>query len=195
MADQLLLKFCKTVERLYGAGCITPNMHLHCHLAECIQQYGPIASFWQFLFERYNGILGSFTNNKRNIEAQLMSKFLAIIHSNSLQSSCYLDSDMLAVFPNHDWTCDTQEDLADCHIISKDTYLAPFEPLRSVSWVTPDVHLPKKSTLISFDQEDIALIASIYAILFPNNTIIVSTLPLICRKYSYINPFPFALNF
>ena len=36
-AHSLLIQFCRTVERLYGKEAITPNMHLHCHLAECIR--------------------------------------------------------------------------------------------------------------------------------------------------------------
>ena len=94
-ADLLLLKFGRTVESLYAPGVVTPNMHLHGHLAECIFQYGPIASFWLFSFERYNGLLGEFINNKKNIEIQLMRKFLSIIHANSSQISLGLDSNVL----------------------------------------------------------------------------------------------------
>lgn len=50
-ADLLLLSFCKRVEILYGTNEITPNMHLHCHLTECVQDYGPIFGFWLFSFE------------------------------------------------------------------------------------------------------------------------------------------------
>ena len=37
MADSLLLQFCTRVERLYGKLSITPNMHLHGHIKEVIQ--------------------------------------------------------------------------------------------------------------------------------------------------------------
>ena len=57
IADALLLKFCKQTVQLYGSEAITPNMHMHCHLASCIREFGPIHSFWLFPFERYNGIL------------------------------------------------------------------------------------------------------------------------------------------
>ena len=76
LADQLLLAFCRKFESLYGANRVTPNMHLHCHLAECLQDYGPVYGFWLFSFERENGVLGQFPNNKRNIEAQLMKRYL-----------------------------------------------------------------------------------------------------------------------
>ena len=50
-------------------------MHLNCHLAECIEDYGPIFGFWLFSFERYNGMLGKFPNNQKHIEVQLMRRF------------------------------------------------------------------------------------------------------------------------
>ena len=65
VADTLLLRFCKRFQTLYGRGYVTPNMHLHCHLVECVRDYGPLSSFWLFPFERYNGVLeGTPTNNK-----------------------------------------------------------------------------------------------------------------------------------
>ena len=74
-ADLLLLHFCRRVESLYGKDAITPNMHLHAHLRECVHDYGPIYSFWLFSFERYNGILGDIPNNQHSIEVQLMRRF------------------------------------------------------------------------------------------------------------------------
>ena len=68
------LKFGGQCETIYGNSFCTPNMHLHCHLKHIIRDLGPIHSFWCFSFERYNGILGSFTTNNRSIELQLMRK-------------------------------------------------------------------------------------------------------------------------
>jgi len=75
-ADLLLLKFCKAVEELYGKEAISPNMHLHAHLCECLNDYGSVYNFWLFSFERYNGILGSYPTNKRSIASQLMQNFI-----------------------------------------------------------------------------------------------------------------------
>lgn len=75
-ADLLLLKFCKKVQELYGPHTVTPNMHLHCHLAECVRDYGSVYSFWLFSYERYNGTLGSYPTNKRNTTEQLMHRFV-----------------------------------------------------------------------------------------------------------------------
>ena len=56
-ADELLLAFCAKYQETYGEDACTPNMHMHCHLGECVKDVGPIHSFWCFPFERYNGIL------------------------------------------------------------------------------------------------------------------------------------------
>ena len=76
MADMLFVEFCRTFERLYGEERVTPNMHLHGHICECVSDFGPIYSFWLFSFERYNGILGGLPSNKRDIETQFFSRFL-----------------------------------------------------------------------------------------------------------------------
>ena len=75
-ANLLLGAFCRKFEQLYGAEHCTPNIHLHLHLKNCILDYGPAHSFWCFSFERYNGLLGSYHTNQKNIEIQLMRKFI-----------------------------------------------------------------------------------------------------------------------
>ena len=76
LADALLLQFCRRTERLYGHHVVTPNMHMHCHLRACIEDFGPLHGFWCYAFERYNGLLGDTPNNNRTIEAQLMHRFI-----------------------------------------------------------------------------------------------------------------------
>ena len=63
IADGKLLDLCKKVESLYGKSVITPNMHLHLHIKECVENYGCVHGFSLFSFERYNGLLGSFPTN------------------------------------------------------------------------------------------------------------------------------------
>lgn len=75
-AHTLFLNFCRQLEVLYGKDCITPNMHLHPHLPDCVFDYGPVTGFWLFSFERYNGILGEYCTNNKCIELQLMRKFM-----------------------------------------------------------------------------------------------------------------------
>lgn len=76
LADGLLVRFCKKFQEIYGQDAVTPNMHLHCHLASCVRDFGPMASFWCFSFERMNGVLGDQPNNNRSIEVQLMHRFM-----------------------------------------------------------------------------------------------------------------------
>ena len=74
----------RSAEQLYGSQFLTLNMHLHLHLPECFQDYGPCYSFWLFSFERYNVILGRYHTNHRSIEIQLMQKFMENMHMKSL---------------------------------------------------------------------------------------------------------------
>ena len=76
LADGLLLRFCQKFQGIFGQDLVTPNMHLHCHLASCVRDFGPMASFWCFSFERMNGVLGDQPSNNRSIEVQLMHRFM-----------------------------------------------------------------------------------------------------------------------
>ena len=75
-ADFFLENFCKKFTEIYGAKFCTINLPLHLHLKECIIDYGPLYGWWCFAFERYNGMVGNYYTNNRNIEPQIMKKFL-----------------------------------------------------------------------------------------------------------------------
>lgn len=68
--------FCKKFEKVVGKDHCTPNRHLHLHLKDCLLDYGPVYAFWCFAFKRYNGMLGAYPTNQRNIEVQIMKKCL-----------------------------------------------------------------------------------------------------------------------
>jgi hypothetical protein len=76
MADLHLMKFCDLFQKKYGNHSITPNMHLHGHLDQCLLDFGPVYSFWLFSFERYNGHIAAFPTNKRSVEVQFARRFL-----------------------------------------------------------------------------------------------------------------------
>ena len=99
VADALLLQFCRRSEKMYGKGAITPNMHMCCHLRECILDYGPLHSFWVYSFERYNGVLGQLPNNNRSIETQMMNRFLRDKASMSLLMPSEFRQDFESVLP------------------------------------------------------------------------------------------------
>ena len=91
-AHSLLVRFCQCFEALYGSVSCTMNMHLHCHLAECVREHGPVYSFWLFSFERYNGILGAIHTNIHAIEVQMMRKKFASQQLWSMMESTDLSS-------------------------------------------------------------------------------------------------------
>ena len=72
----LLIEFGKGVVKSLGENIVTPNMHLACHIKETLLAFGPFHGYWLFSFERYNGILGSFSTNNHRIEIQIMRKFI-----------------------------------------------------------------------------------------------------------------------
>ena len=77
IAHMYVLKFCKEFELFYGEDRVTPNMHLHMYIKDCILDYGPIIySFWLFSFEKCNGIICSLPTNKRNNDKSLSDKLL-----------------------------------------------------------------------------------------------------------------------
>lgn len=73
-ADELLLRFCCSIERHYGHEECTANMHMHCHLKDCILDMGPLFSFWCFSFEQYN-ILEQMNKTWNAPELQFIHKF------------------------------------------------------------------------------------------------------------------------
>ena len=74
-AHDNLVEFCELFTQLYGKEKLVINMHLSCHLQECIMDYGPVYAFWCFGFERFNGILGSYPSNNCNVAITMMKKF------------------------------------------------------------------------------------------------------------------------
>ena len=101
LGDALLIQFCRRTQHLFGKESITPNMHMHCHLSDCIYDYGPLHGFWLYAFERYNGILGSMPNNNRSIEIQLMGRFLRESEVLSAAYPCDYYDDFVQCFPKH----------------------------------------------------------------------------------------------
>ena len=74
--DKNIMEFCDAYKTILGANMCTMNLHLHGHLRQCIEDYGPVYSFWCFSYERLNGILGSYPTNSHHISVQLARRFL-----------------------------------------------------------------------------------------------------------------------
>ena len=95
--DHFLMEFCHRFEQIYGKEYCTPNMHLHCHIAECLLDYGPAHTRWCFSFERCNGIFGGMPNNNKSlaIEKTIIKQFIQQIE----HLNCNFNDDLSAYFP------------------------------------------------------------------------------------------------
>ena len=71
---------------LHGqSAAVTPNMHMQMHLTSVVREYGPWYTSWLFAFGQYNGALGDINTNNRQIEGQIMSRFMEAGLVDSLQ--------------------------------------------------------------------------------------------------------------
>ena len=53
-------------------------MHLACHLRESLIDYGPLAAFWAYSFEHYNGALESIKTSWNGPEKQMLNKIVSL---------------------------------------------------------------------------------------------------------------------
>ena len=70
----LLQQFCSQFEALYSLDKCTFNMHLHLHLIKTLLDFGPAHASWCYAFERFNGLLGSYSTNNKDIELQIIRR-------------------------------------------------------------------------------------------------------------------------
>ena len=75
LAHMHLIEFCSTFQQLYRAENCTPNMHMACHLADCVFDYGVLSSFWWVPFERLNGTLEGMKKSWLLPEKQMFIKY------------------------------------------------------------------------------------------------------------------------
>ena len=179
-ADLLFVKFGERFERLYGKKAVTPNMHLHCHLKECVLDYGPLHAFWCFSFERFNGILGAIQVNGRSVEVQLMRKLLA--------GRFVWDVEFPSEFRDHFMPHFAQEktDLFEGFIVKNATELfkcACCLNLEECHWSDLTfVNFPNSFKHFSLDDDELKLLLECYKALYPNKEIELPSS--IARKYS-----------
>ena len=157
VADALLLKFCSRFEVIYGSDAVTPNIHLHAHLTDCVNDFGPMSSFWLFSFERFNGILGDEPTNNRSIEIQLITRFLkdnSHLHLlSSIPSSANAASNMLSHVV-----------LGYMHNIISTKHLDS----TSCQQITSEFLPANKYTISSFSEFEMDSFSAMYREVFPN---------------------------
>ena len=175
LADSLLLEFCNQFQLLYGADKVTPNIHLHAHLTDCIVDYGPMSSFWLFSFERFNGILGDEPTNNRSIEVQLMSRFMKDnAHLQLLNSIPDASTDVTKAFShvvmNHVFSFTSQKHLDN-----------------SSSAIHNDKVLPAtKCVIASFSEPEMKVLRSVYLQVYPSVITSHAYFPCSYRKMQYV---------
>lgn len=135
MANSLFEEFCHCYVTTYGKEHCTMNLHLSCHLCECVRDYGPVYAFWLFAYERLNGILGSYHTNCRNISIQLTRRFLDSREYSPNQWPLELVSEFLPLleqFQYHQGSL--MQTTPETAIKAKDLSITPLIPVHECVW-------------------------------------------------------------
>lgn len=171
IADGLILKFCKSVETLYGNEAVTPNMHLHNHLKAVILDHGPVTSFWCFSFERFNGILGSTSTNKRSVELQLMRKLLISRYLEDMTLPEQFQGDFLDLCSTNMESNDSVKESPPSNwtMVQEFNQLATTVPLHGLNWRNASgIGEPSCYKLVHFDNDDLQLLRAVYQLMYPD---------------------------
>ena len=152
-------------------------MHMHTHLKSCTEDYGPCHAFWLYAFERYNGVLGSFPNNKRNIEVQLMDRFTG-------------DNNLLCTPLPTEF-----RDGLEPHFVQRKLVGSAAETIQPHSSVTnpstsewsldSNVILPTNRSRYILDSAQLCILSGLYSKLYPTASI-STDIPAFCWKYRTI---------
>lgn len=159
-------------------------MHLHCHVKECIEDYGPVNSFWCFAFERYNGILGSTYFNNRSIEIQLMRKFVCeqFVFNVSLPEE---HSETFTAFFNWYQTSQLSTDKVPVGSSALFHMSIHVQLEACIDWSDiTSITLPRAYKLMQLDSDDRQLLAETYQAMYQDNHILPGMIGEVCRKYS-----------
>ena len=186
-----ILRFCQEFERLYGSEQVTPNMHLHMHLADCLKDFGPVYGFWLFSFERYNGILGKFQTNNRSIEIQMMRKFVRDQAFRDLQLPLPTDTEL----PNFDFIGDCNVGTVGDMVVTESEESRKFASLSSLPvsaspsqlWIETEHFTACGSGRRYFlDCSEKTYLQQTYQQLYPDHTDLDHSIPTAITKYSSI---------
>ena len=180
-ADLFLKQFCCEFVRLYGLKNRTFNMHLHLHLKKTLLDFGPAHTSWCYAFERYNGLLGSYSTNNKSIEPQIMRRFCQHQAIYSEDMSC---AEIQSILP-HDHQ---QEDRSktNCNSLFLLHYATnPLDKITTFVW-TMDMKAifpvpPFYEEIFTMDEAD--QLCNIYKQLYPTQDITPSHVPVIFCKF------------
>ena len=175
LADALLLRFCKKFQSLYGPDSVTPNIHLHAHLVDCVRDYGPMSSFWLFSFERYNGILGDEPTNNRSIEVQLMDRFMKDnAHLQLLSSVPSASSNITSAF--------SRAVLEHACSFTSTRHLDAVASRSQIGRFSP----APKHTISSFSKLEVNILRNVYSKVYPSLLLADLFIPQTFKKMAYV---------
>ena len=142
-------------------------------LKEVILDHRPVTSFWCFSFERFNGILGSTTTNKRSVELQIMRKFLLTRFLKDMKLPEEFQGNFLKF-------CSPEENSTDDKDVSPYDWPTAYEffniatnaPLRGINWLNKSgINVSSCYKLVSFDADDLKLLTTVYKVMYPERQI------------------------
>ena len=157
-SDNLFEEFCTKFVTLYGKERCTMNLHLHCHLKECVEDYGPVYAFWLFAFERMNGIMGSFHTNNRSVSVQLAQRFLDSKEYAPLKWPVEFMDEFLPLLERHRYNQGSLSQ-AGLQTDDKESKPIPLPPVREAVW---QPHQIAKLTNLLCEGENYIVVHSIY---------------------------------
>ena len=172
-AHLLLQEFCSQFEALYGQENCSFNMHLHLHLNKTLLDYGPAHASWCYAFERFNGLLGSYSTNNKDIELQIMKRFS---EHQAIYSEDTIYEKYNSILPyTHRYQEEKSRTIANSFVLLQySTY--PLETIQTFAW-TEDMEAVQPLGLFYedvFTAEEAQQVSDIYQQLYYNRNITAS---------------------
>ena len=194
VAHRLLISFCMKVEETFGVDSITPNMHMHVHLDKCLFDFGPVYAFWLFSFERENGVLGSIPTNKRDIELQIMRRFMKNSHTldlfcnENLYESLGPEFGKLLTLQDKENDRGTLGEMTEGMDYSFAEMSSRNTRVETVDWIFRSLGAIKLSTLKNYviPEEDLDRLKMMYNTLYPSTDEKTLNICSTCRMSKYV---------
>lgn len=186
VAHSHLMEFCRNFELIYGKYRVTPNMHMHSHLANCVLDYGTVYSFWLFSFERYNGILGNYYTNNKSIELQVMRKFIRDQDLRNLEFPETFKEQLQPLVDKLQKNNRTETVTIDCAKILNNIKLNDGEiDITDEQWHSVDCFtFGSPHVVCSFDDDELQYITDVYRLFFPDVPVSDLNVPRCYDKYA-----------
>ena len=155
----------------------------------CLYDFGPIASFWLFGFERFNCIFGKYSNNNRSVEIQIMQRFCKDLYYCSLAVPYCSINELPTFHFLNDGAAGTLKEILGPHAFNYDLSLAPLTPLGEIDsslWAcSSHVSYVGAEHKVLMEEHELSYPLSVYNILY-GGTISTANLNSFCIKYKQL---------